>query len=85
MSLVSLKNPFLFILIVFSRFNGTSVKKEPSSKFSHENVYALGSYRDSPFVTGRACEWNGLKTERLDYKAGKWIQAKDYPFSNGKL
>ena len=66
------------------RFNGTSFKNEPSSKYSHKRVYALGSYRNSPFVTGSYYSTNGanLKTEILDYKAGKWIQVKDYPFSN---
>ena len=67
----------------FSRFNGTSFKTEPSSKFSHKLVKALGFYRNSPFVTGSHSSTNGLKTEILDYKERKWIQAKDYPFSNG--
>ena len=79
------KSSFLFIKIVFSRFNGTSFKTEPPSKFSHRRVYALGSYRDSVFVTGHNSKSSrsGLKTEILDYKAKKWIQGKDYPFSNG--
>ena len=67
----------------FSRFNGTSPKPEPSSKFSHFRVLALGSYHNSVFVTGSQSLKNGLKTEILDYKAKKWIQEKDYPFSNG--
>ena len=68
------------------RFDGVSFKKEPYSKFSHSNVHALGSYRQSAFVTGNYFSINGLKTEILDYSAGwnaKWNQADDYPFSNG--
>ena len=67
----------------FSRFDGTSFKTEPSSMFSHLLVHALGSYRNSPFATGSFFQTSGLKTEILDYKAKKWIQRKDYPFSNG--
>ena len=52
--------------------------------FSHWHVNALGSYRNSPFVTGSINSLlTGFKTEILDYKGRKWIQAKDYPFSNG--
>ena len=43
---------------------------------------ALGSYRNSPFVTGHYSNDNGLKTEILDYEAGEWKGAVDYPFSN---
>ena len=84
MLLVSL-NKFTFIhRICFSRFNGASFEPEPSSMFSHYHVYALGSYRNCPFVTGSftRSRRRSMKTERLDYKAGKWIQEKDYPFSN---
>ena len=55
---------------------------------------SLGSYRDSPFVTGSFATgrlaWqrgsggvavNGLETEILDYSSGTWVQAEDYPFS----
>ena len=68
---------------LFFRFNGTSFKTEPSSKFFHKWVYSLGSYRHSPFVTGSTYSSHGLKTEIFDYIARKWIQAKDYPFSDG--
>ena len=44
---------------------------------------ALGSYRNSPFVTGHYDYTNGFKTEILDYEAGEWTQKADYPFSNG--
>ena len=44
---------------------------------------ALGSYRNSPFVTGHYSSKNGLKTEILNYGSGVWEQAGDYPFSNG--
>ena len=45
---------------------------------------ALGSYRNSPFVTGgNPSATNGLKTEILNYSLGEWVQADDYPFSNG--
>ena len=66
-----------------SRFDGTSFKTEPSSKFPHKAVGALGSYRHSAFVTGSYSSTNGLKTEILDYQAKQWHQADDFPFSNG--
>ena len=44
---------------------------------------ALGSYRNSPFVTGQNSGSNGLKTEILNRGSGEWEQAGDYPFSNG--
>ena len=43
---------------------------------------SLGSYRNSPFVTGGYSSTYGLKTEILDYEAGQWNIAADYPFSN---
>ena len=57
---------------------------EASSKFPHYYVLALGSYRNSPFVTGDNSGFNnnGLKTEILDLKAKEWVQLADYPFSN---
>ena len=60
---------------------------EASSKFFHAGVSALGSYKNSPFITGHApsnpftTSNEGLKTEILDYEDNKWISAKDYPFS----
>ena len=72
------------------RYNGDTFKTEPSSTFTHYLLYALGSYRNSVFVTG---SWfkreagliheDGLKTEILDYGNGKWNQADDYPFLTG--
>ena len=44
---------------------------------------ALGSYKNSPFVTGHDSSSNGLKTEILNLGSGEWEQAGDYPFSNG--
>ena len=58
-------------------------KTEPSTKFPHENIDVLGSYRNSPFVTGHGSSENGLKTEILNYGSGEWEQAGDYPFSSG--
>ena len=58
-------------------------KTEPSSNYAHFFVTSLGSYRQSPFVTGNDDEKTGLKTEILDYNNGKWVEAADYPFSNG--
>ena len=66
----------------FSRFDGTRFKLEPSSKFPHALVLALGSYQNSPFVTGHRDGYYGLKTEILDYKKRKWMQAKDYPYGD---
>ena len=67
----------------FSRFNGETFKTEPSSQFPHYKVYALGSYRNSPFVAGHDSSTNGLETEILNYGSEEWEQAEDYPFSNG--
>ena len=64
--------------------------------FPHFRNRALGSYRNSPFVTGshyftnsfdfiEKYQESGLKTEILDVIARKWIRAKDYPFSNGHM
>ena len=70
-------------MILFS-FNGETFKTEASSKFPHYYVLALGSYRNSPFVTGdnNGFNSNGLKTEILDLEAKEWVQLADYPFSN---
>ena len=82
MSFVS-SNTKLIDPIYFFSFNGATFKTEPSSKFPHKEVMALGSYRNSPFVTGHYSSTNGLKTEILDYNSQKWEQLADYPFSNG--
>ena len=82
MSFVS-SNTKLIDPIYFFSFNGATFKTEPSSKFPHREVMALGSYRNSPFVTGHYSSTNGLKTEILDYDSQKWEQLADYPFSNG--
>ena len=58
------------------------MKREPSSKYPHAYV-ALGSYRNSPFVTGSYSSTYGLKTEILDHESAKWVQANDYPFADG--
>ena len=62
-------------------FNGETFKAEPSSKFPHYRVNALGSYKNSPFVTGGLSSTNGLKTEIFDLMAKKWKQLADYPFT----
>ena len=67
----------------FSSFNGETFKTEASTKFSHLNVLALGSYRNSPFVTGQNAATDGLKTEILVYGADEWAETTEYPFSNG--
>ena len=67
----------------FFSFDGTNFKSEASSQFPHLYVLALGSYQNSPFVTGHNSNKIGLKTEILDYGAAKWKQAADFPFSNG--
>ena len=73
----------LLLFYNFFSFDGTNFIAEPSSKFPHFYVLALGSYRNSPFVTGHYSNDNGLKTEILDYEAAKWHQEADYPFSYG--
>ena len=75
-----------FIITLFS-FNGSTFKIEPSSKFLHSGVYALGNYKNSPFVTGDLLSpstVDGLKTEILDYEKSKWVRAADYEFSNSE-
>ena len=70
-------------IIYFFSFDGETFKTEASTKFLHQNVMALGSYRNSPFVTGHGSSTNGLKTEILNYKSGTWEEGSEYPFSNG--
>ena len=82
MSFVS-SNTKLIDPIYFFSFNGATFKTEPSSKFPHREVMALGSYRNSPFVTGHYSSTNGLKTEILDYDSQEWEHLADYPFSTG--
>ena len=83
MSFVSSKKS-IFLTLNFSSFDGDIFKTEPSSKFPHSYVWALGSYRNSPFVTGESLtSINGLKTEILNYGLRHWEQTSDYPFSNG--
>ena len=69
---------------MFSSFNGETFKTEASTKYPHEYVLALGSYRNSPFVTGQMSSTNGLKTELLNHGAGEWEEKPDYPFSSGE-
>ena len=68
----------------FFSFDGTDFKTEPSSNFPHFYVLSLGSYQNSPFVTGHNSNTNGLKTEILDYEVGEWSSAADYPFSSDR-
>ena len=50
----------------------------------HAYTYALGNYRNSPFITGNFYyAIDGLKTEILNYAGGDWIEGPEYPFSNG--
>ena len=72
----------------FSSWDGETFKNEPLTAFTHYLAMALGSYRDSPFVTGSFATGPGLdspvdgvETEILDYASGTWVQADDYPFS----
>ena len=67
----------------FFSFDGVTFKEEASSKYQHKNTFSLGSYKDSPFVTG---SWSkNLETEILDYGAGEWVHYPDefYPYTNG--
>ena len=74
---------FSFFFRFYVEPSQKTFKSEPSSKFSHF-VLALGSYRNSPFVTGHDSATNGLKTEILNYGSGGWEQASDYPFSSDR-
>ena len=67
----------------FSRFDGISFKTEPSSQYRHDYTHALGSYRNSPFVTGGYDNYHGLKTEILKNK--EWTEMTDYPFAKKKF
>ena len=70
------------ILTKMFRFDGTTFKNEASSEYPHMYVLDLGSYKGSPFVTGSMDPPYGVKTEILDYDAGQWKSAADYPFSD---
>ena len=69
----------------FSSWDGETFKTEAPTVFTHYLAMSLGSYRDSPFVTGSSAygsvAQDGLETEILDYASGTWVQAEDYPFS----
>ena len=79
----------------FLRFDGSAFQTEASSNFPHYLVGTLGSYRDSPFITGgyhnhfesipnmRQFSTSGLKTEVLNYGTSTWVEADDYPYSTG--
>ena len=85
----------------YSSFDGTTIKKEPSTIYEHQRTGTggsggLGSYKNSPFVTGSRLGNKelgiepgyemGLKTEILDYDNGAWMdmgESQDYPFSSG--
>ena len=62
-------------------FDGVTFEVEASSKYRHVGS-TLGSYRNSPFLTGDNSA-NGLKTEILDIEAGEWERVADYPISDG--
>ena len=47
-------------------------------------MLSLGNYKNSPFVSGHDSNTNGLTTEILDYEAGEWSSAADYPFSSDR-
>ena len=86
MSLVSLtKNIFFKWLIGFLSFDGTEFVPETLSQFPHEKTFSLGSYLNSPFVTGHFSSTNGLKTEVYEVgrqKKREWRQKADYPFAD---
>ena len=72
----------LGILTKMFRFDGTTFNNEASSEYPHMFVLDLGSYKGSPFITGSMDPPYGIKTEILDYDAGQWKTAADYPFSD---
>jgi len=84
MSFVSSNTKLTDRIINFSSFNGETFKREASSKYQHGYVYALGNYRNSPFVTGNNYYHEDLlKTEILNYGKGEWEEGLEYPFSPG--
>ena len=64
-----------------SRFDGTTVKNEASSKYDHQRVNVLGVYKRQPFVTGS--NTGNVKTEIMGLASKQWNEAADYPFSTG--
>ena len=71
------------ILKKYCRFDGNTIQSEASSNFPHARVGALGSYQNSPFVTGHSYE-SGVKTEILDFETNTWVEADDFPFTNDR-
>ena len=59
------------------------MKRDASSQFCHYNVLALGSYRESPFVTVNDALSERLKAEIHNIGTEKREQVADFPFSNG--
>ena len=66
-------------------YDGTTLTTEASSTFPHGKTYALGNYKDSPFITGRDASSSGLKTEILNYQTSTWVEKDDYPFSSNRF
>ena len=67
--------------IIVLRFDGVTFEVKASSKYRHGGS-TLGSYRNSPFLTGDYSA-NGLKTEILDIVAREWERVADYLISDG--
>ena len=71
----------------FTSFDGVNTKVETSSTYPHGRTgLQLGSYRNSPFVTGHhhvSVGVSGFKTEILNYSTNTWVEEDDYPFSHG--
>lgn len=81
MSLVSLiTQQYLtskLLLNYYFSFNGVTFKKEPSTQAGHQNVFALGNFKDSPFITGSDFTYFGVTTSILNYEQGVWLSTWD--------
>ena len=72
--------PFVLDLNIL-RFDGTLFKTEKPSTHHHRLTYALGIYKEQPFVTGSHYPYN-KQTEIMNYGSQQWNVVAEYPFSS---
>ena len=84
--------PYTSLVNNFNSFDGVNTKVEASSTYPHAYTgLQLGSYRNSPFVTGsikvtgKMAGFSGFKTEILNYATSTWVEEDDYPFSDNSV
>ena len=65
-----------FHVYLCPRFDGILFENRTDSAYPHESTYALGSYRNAPFITGGS--WS-VKTELFNFESNQWLEQADFP------